>query len=50
MSIPARHDVARRIDCGALAEWVAEHQMDMDEAYVMAKNLAYDFAKEAYRL
>ena len=50
LSIPARHDVARRIDCGMLAEFVSEHLMDMDEAHAMAKNLAYTFAKEAYKL
>jgi glucuronate isomerase len=50
LSIPARHDVARRIDCGMLAEWVREHLMDMEEARAMARNLAYTFAKEAYKL
>lgn len=31
-SIPARHDVARRIDAGVLARLVAEHRIDEDEA------------------
>ncbi|MGK2927740.1 MAG: glucuronate isomerase [Lysobacterales bacterium] len=50
LSIPARHDVARRIDCGMLAELVAEHTLDENEAQTMASNLAYTFAKEAYKL
>ncbi len=27
LSIPARHDVARRVDCGFLARLVAEHRL-----------------------
>jgi glucuronate isomerase len=50
LSIPARHDVARRIDCGFLAEIVAEHRLELDEAHDLARALAYDLAKAAYRL
>ena len=50
MSIPARHDVARRMDCGFLARLVAEHRLGEDEAHEMAHLLAYDLAKAAYRL
>jgi glucuronate isomerase len=50
LSIPARHDVARRIDCGFLAGLVAEHRLRESEAYELAKLLAYDLAKQAYRL
>ena len=50
LSIPARHDVARRIDCAWLARLVAEHRMEMDEAHEIARALAYDLAKAAYRL
>jgi glucuronate isomerase len=50
MSIPARHDVARRIDCRALAELVAEHRLDEDEAQQVVVDLAYTLAKKAYRL
>ncbi len=50
LSIPARHDLARRIDCGFLAELVAEHRIGMDEAHEVARALAYDLAKSAYRL
>ena len=50
MSIPARHDMARRADCGFLAGLVADHRLDEDEAQEVAASLAYGLAKEAYRL
>jgi glucuronate isomerase len=50
MSIPARHDVARRIDCRFLATLVREHRLGEDEAFELAPDLAYHFAKRAYRL
>ncbi|MGH8175195.1 MAG: glucuronate isomerase [Steroidobacter sp.] len=50
LSIPARHDVARRIDCGFLAELVADHRLEIDEAAELAADLAYNLAKRAYRL
>jgi glucuronate isomerase len=49
-SIPARHDVARRMDCGFLARLVAEHRMEMDEAHAVARALTYDLVKAAYKL
>lgn len=49
-SIPARHDVARRVDCAYLAELVVTHRLDEDEAAEVAHDLAYRLAKEAYRL
>ncbi|MDC7676588.1 glucuronate isomerase [Asticcacaulis machinosus] len=49
-SIPARHDVARRMDCGHLARWVAEHRLDEDEAAGVAFDLSYKLAKQAYKL
>lgn len=49
-SIPARHDVARRIDCGFLAERVADHRLDEDEAHEIAHELTYGLAKKAYKL
>jgi glucuronate isomerase len=49
-SIPARHDLARRIDCGFLAELVAEHRLDEDEAFDLAQDLAHRLARAAYRL
>lgn len=50
LSIPARHDVARRIDCGFLAQLVAEHRMEDWEAAETARDLAYNLVKQAYRL
>lgn len=50
LSIPARHDVARRIDCRFLAQLVAEHRLHMDEACELAMDLTYHLAKRAYRL
>jgi glucuronate isomerase len=49
-SIPARHDVARRVDCGYLATLVATGRLDEDEAFEVAGELAYGLAKKAYRL
>lgn len=50
LSIPARHDVARRIDCGFLAQLVAEHRMEEWEAAELAVDLSYNLAKAAYKL
>ncbi|MFB0613327.1 glucuronate isomerase [Aurantiacibacter poecillastricola] len=50
LSIPARHDLARRIDCGFLAELVVEHRLEEWEAAELAQDLAYNFAKSAYKL
>lgn len=50
MSIPARHDVARRVDCSFLARLVAEHRLQEDEAADVAIDLAYNLPKRAYRL
>ena len=50
LSIPARHDVARRVDCSFLARLVAEHRLDEDEAQETAVDLAYNLPKRAYRL
>jgi glucuronate isomerase len=50
LSIPARHDVARRIDCVFLARLVAEHRLEDREAAEVAVDLAYRLPKRAYRL
>ena len=50
LSIPARHDMARRVDCSHLARLVAEHRLDEDEAHEIAHDLAYGLVKRAYRL
>jgi glucuronate isomerase len=49
-SIPARHDVARRVDCAYLATLVASGRLAEDEAFEVAHDLAYRLAKQAYRL
>jgi glucuronate isomerase len=50
LSIPARHDMARRRDCAFLAKLVAEHRLGEDEAGEVAYDLAYRLVKQAYRL
>ena len=50
LSIPARHDVARRMDCRFLAALVVEHKLEEDEAFELAPELAYGLAKRAYKL
>ncbi len=50
LSIPARHDVARRMDCGFLAQLVAEHRIQEDEARELAVDLTYNLVKKAYKL
>jgi glucuronate isomerase len=50
LSIPARHDMARRMDCAFLAKLVAEHRLEEDEAFEVAQDLAYRLVKKAYRL
>ena len=50
LSIPARHDVARRMDCRFLARLVAEHRLEEDEAFELASELSYRLAKRAYKL
>ena len=42
--------MARRVDCGFLAELVAEHRIEEWEAAELARDLAYGLAKAAYRL
>jgi glucuronate isomerase len=49
-SIPARHDLSRRVDANFLAGLVARHVVDMSDARLMARALAYDLARETYRL
>ena len=49
-SIPARHDLWRRASADWLAGLVARQLIDMDDAHEMIKALAYDLAKQTYRL
>ena len=50
LSIPARHDVARRMDCRFLATLVAEGRLRLAEAEELSRDLAYNLVKQAYRL
>ena len=49
-SIPARHDLSRRVDANWLAGLVARHVIDMSDARDMASALAYELARRAYRV
>ena len=50
LSIPARHDVARRMDCNFLARLVSEHRLEDDEAVELASDLTYGLVKRTYKL
>ncbi len=50
LSIPARHDVARRVDCSFLGRLVAEGRLDEDEAFEVAKELTVGLVKRGYKL
>ena len=49
-SIPARHDLSRRVQANWLARLVARHLIDLSDGHAFAQALAYGFAKESYRL
>ena len=49
-SIPARHDLSRRVDANYLAGLVARHVIDLTDAREMARELAYDLVRAAYNL
>jgi len=50
LSIPARHDVARRVDAAFLAGLVCQHRLDESDAHQLAADLAYHLPRQAYRL
>jgi glucuronate isomerase len=50
LSIPARHDLARRVDAQFLADLVSRHILDREDAEAMIGELAYGLAKATYRL
>ena len=50
LSIPARHDLARRVDCAYLAELVAQGRLPIEEAHEVARDLTYNLPKKVYRL
>lgn len=49
-SIPARHDLSRRVDANWLGGLVARHVVDLADAHDMARALAYDLARDTYKL
>jgi glucuronate isomerase len=50
LSIPARHDVARRVDSAFLARLVAEGRLEEPEAFELIRDLTVNLVREAYRL
>ena len=50
LSIPARHDLARRIDCRFLAECVLDHRLSEFDAHEIARDLTYLLPKRVYRV
>jgi glucuronate isomerase len=50
LSIPARHDVARRVDSAFLGRLVAEHRLDENEAFEVIQDLTVNLVKKAYKL
>ena len=50
LAIPARHDVARRVDAGFLAGLVAEHLLEEDEAIEVAEDLAVGLARRTFHV
>lgn len=50
LTIPARHDMARRLNAGFLAGLVAEHRLEMEDAIAVAQDLAYGLACRAFRI
>ena len=50
LSVPARHDVARRLQAGYLAGLVAEHRLEEEDAVETAEDLAYNLARQAFRV
>ncbi len=50
LSIPARHDLNRRVDANFLAGLVSRHILDMEQAREIARQLAHDLAREGYKL
>ena len=48
-SIPARHDLSRRVDANYLGRLVARHVIDIDDARTLARAMAYELARDTYR-
>ncbi|HET9648503.1 MAG TPA: glucuronate isomerase, partial [Microlunatus sp.] len=49
-SIPARHDMSRRIDAGYVAQLVAEHRLDLDEAQQIVRDLVVTNPRKTFKL
>jgi glucuronate isomerase len=49
-SIPARHDVCRRVDATFLAQLVTRHILEEEEAHEVIVDLSYNLVKQVYRL
>jgi glucuronate isomerase len=49
-SIPARHDMSRRLDAGFLAGLVAEHRLDEDEAVDTIVDLVTEQPRKVFKL
>jgi glucuronate isomerase len=49
-SIPARHDLARRVDANFVADLVSRCIVGLDDARQMMHAMAYELAKKTYRL
>ena len=49
-SIPARHDMSRRLDAGWVAELVAQHLFDLDEATEVMTDLVSGRPTEVFKL
>jgi glucuronate isomerase len=49
-SIPARHDLSRRVDANYLGRLVARHVIDIEDARVLARAMAYELARDTYKL
>ena len=50
LSIPVRHDVARRFDSGYLAELVCTHRITESDAHYLATQIAYQLSKDFFRI
>jgi glucuronate isomerase len=50
LSVPVRHDVARRFDAGYLADLVRSHRATEDDAYLLAEKIAYGLSKDFFNL
>jgi glucuronate isomerase len=49
-SIPARHDMSRRVDAGYLASLVATHQLSEEDALAVARRFVDDIPRATFRL